>query len=125
MNKIAKGFAAFTLTALVAIAGVLLLPPGGEPAHAENARVNIFTAAYTTQFDLADGAGATLAVPAPGAILGDACVASLPVDAVDMLVTCYIQAAGAAEIRVQNESAGASDIAAGTARVFHFPRGTR
>lgn len=114
------------MAAVAALAVVAMVSPPWQASQAAGApAISIFSAAYTTQFDLSDGAGATLQVAAPGAILGDACIASLPVDAVDMLVTCYIQAAGMAEIRVQNESTASSDLAAGTARVFVLPRGTR
>lgn len=111
--------------ALVLVAVVAVVSPPWKDASAETARVTVFSEAYTTAFDLADGAGATEAVVAPGAALGDACLASLSVDAVGMSITCSVSAANAVKVRVQNESAGATDIAAGTLRVFVFPKGTR
>jgi hypothetical protein len=125
MNLSKKLFAPLLAVAVLALALVAVVAPPYKAAHAETARVSIFSEAYTTAFDLADGAGATEAVNAPGAILGDACLASLSVDAVGMSITCSVSAAGAVKVRVQNESGGATDIAAGTLRVFVFPRGTR
>lgn len=112
---------AFALTAAVAVFSVY--PP--NVSNADSPRVSVFSEAYTTAFDLADGAGATESVTTPGAVLGDACLASLSVDAVGMSITCSVSAASTAKVRVQNESGGATDIAAGTLRVFILPKGTR
>lgn len=112
----------FALAIACAVVLLSVYPPTDAQAQGFP---NVYTAAYTTQFDLSDGAGATLVVNAPPAALGDFCVASLPVDAVDMIVSCYVQAAGKIEIRVQNESGSSSDLAPGTARAILFPRGTR
>lgn len=114
------------MAAIAALAVVALVSPPIKQAEAAAApALSIFSAVSTALASVADGAGATIAVPAPGSILGDACVASLSVDAVDVLVTCYIQAAGAAEVRVQNESGTSLAIASTTVRVFVLPRGTR
>jgi hypothetical protein len=120
MNKFLGGMLALVLVAVVAV-----VSPPFKAAHADTARVSVFSEAYTTAFDLADGVGATEAVTAPGAALGDACLASLSVDAVGMSITCSVSAANTVKVRVQNETAGATDIAAGTLRVFVFPKGTR
>jgi len=118
--KTALAFALFA----AAMCATMISPPY-KTAHADEARVMIFSEAYTTAFDLADGAGATESVTAPGAVLGDACLASLSVDAVGMTITCSVSAANTVKVRVQNESAGATDIAPGTLRVFVFPKGTK
>lgn len=115
------------MAAVSALAVVALVSPPIKQAEAAAApALSIFSATYgASTLDLADGAGATVAVGAPGAILGDACLASLSEDSVDMLVTCTIVAANSAEVRVQNESTASSNLAGGTVRVFLFPRGTR
>lgn len=73
---------------------------------------------------LVDGAGETETITVPGAALGDACIASFGVDVQDMLVTCYVQAANAVEVRVQNESTATVNLASTTMRVFVFSKGT-
>lgn len=95
------------------------------PALADEARVRVISKASVDVGSLVDAAGETLTITVPGAALGDACVASLGVDVQDMLVTCYVQAAGAVEVRVQNESGGTINLASTTLRVFLFPKGTR
>lgn len=67
--------------------------------------------------NLADGAGATSSVTIPGAALGDFVLVSLGVDLQDMVVTGYVQAANTVEVRVQNESTGAVDLASTTLRI--------
>lgn len=67
--------------------------------------------------NLADGAGATSSVTVPGAALGDFVLVSLAVDLQDMIVTGYVQAADTVEVRVQNESTGAVDLASATLRI--------
>ncbi len=123
LKKLSIAFAAGIVLALCA--AFALISPPYRAAHAEDARVTVFSEAYTTAFDLADAAGATEAVVAPGAALGDACLASLSVDAVGMTITCSVSSAGNVKVRVQNESGGATDIAAGTLRVFIISKGTR
>lgn len=126
MNLTKKLFAPLAVLALMALAAVSVLAPPYKAAHAETARVNVFSTTYSASaLDLSDAAGATLVVNAPGAILGDACVASISEDAVDATMTCYIQAAGKAEVRFQNESGTSTNLAGGTVRAFVFPRGTR
>lgn len=115
----------FALMAAVVCAVAMFSPPW-QSAHADDARVSVFSATYSASaLDLADAAGATVVVNAPGAVLGDACVASISEDAVDATISCYIQAAGKAEVRFQNESGTSTAMAGGTARVFVFPAGTR
>lgn len=63
---------------------------------------------------LADGAGATVAVTVTGAALGDLVRVAAPYDLVDLTVTAYVQAANAVEIRIQNESGSAANLASGT-----------
>lgn len=118
----------FGLMAAVAALGVVALVSGPwKPAQAAAApALSIFSTTYgASALDQSDGAGATLAVTAPGAILGDACLASISEDSVDALITCTVTAANAAEVRFQNESGSSTNLAGGTVRVFLFPRGTR
>jgi hypothetical protein len=124
MHYIRKNFAALTAiaAAMVAVALLSVYPPTDAQAQAFP---NVYSAAYTTAFDLSDAAGATVVVNAPSAALGDFCLASVSVDIVDATLTCYIQAAGKAEVRFQNESGTSTDLAGGTVRVIVFPKGTR
>lgn len=69
---------------------------------------------------LSDGAGSTHQVTVTGAALGDIVIVGPPVDAVDMTITAYVQAANTIDIRVQNESGSATDLASGTWRVLVF-----
>lgn len=93
-------------------------------AQADDARVLVFSETYDAA-DTADGAGLTNVIAAPGAVLGDACIASVSVDVVDSTITCNIQAAGLAEVRLQNESTASVNLASSTWRVFVFPKGTK
>lgn len=67
---------------------------------------------------LADGAGATVSVTVPGAVLGDFVMVSAPYDLQDVTVTGYVQAADTVEIRIQNESGGTRDLAEGLWRII-------
>lgn len=67
--------------------------------------------------NLVDGAGETKGLTCNGAELGDYVLVSAPYDLQDMTVTAYVQAANAVEIRLQNESGGAVDLASGTWKV--------
>jgi hypothetical protein len=67
---------------------------------------------------LIDAAGETETITVVGAALGDVCVASFGVDILDMTVNCYVQAANAVEVRVQNESGTTHDLASTTMRVL-------
>lgn len=124
LKKLNRFDGALIALTLAAVALFSFYPPG--ISHADQARVQVYSAAYNaTALDLSDAAGATIVVNAPGAVLGDACIGSISADAVDATISCYIQAAGKAEIRFQNESGTSTDLAAGTARAFVFPKGTR
>lgn len=93
-------------------------------AYADDARV-IVVSKTVDLTSLVDAAGATATIAVPGAALGDACIASFAVDVVDMTVSCYVQAANAVEVRVQNESGSTADLTSTTMRVFVFSKGTR
>jgi hypothetical protein len=67
--------------------------------------------------NLADGVGETVSVSVPGAVLGDFVIVSAPYDLQDCTVTGYVQATDTVEVRLQNESTGARDLASGTWRV--------
>lgn len=68
---------------------------------------------------LSDGAGATQSITVTGVSLGDIVLGvSFGVDLVDMTVTGYVQAADTVEVRIQNESASATDIASTTVRLL-------
>lgn len=62
---------------------------------------------------LADAAGATNAVTVTGAALGDFILVAAPYDLVDLTVTAYVAAADSVEIRIQNESGAAANLASG------------
>lgn len=65
--------------------------------------------------NLADGAGETKTpIAVTGLAFGDRLTAQAPYDLQDHLVTAYVQAADVAEVRLQNESGGAVDLADGT-----------
>lgn len=106
------------------MAGLVLACVAMPAAYANEGRVQIVSKTHNVG-SLTDGSGETITVTVPGAALGDACIASAGVDVVDMLVSCYVQAADAVEIRVQNESGSTADLASTTWRVFLFPKGTR
>ncbi len=73
--------------------------------------------------NLADGAGATFAsITVTGAVVGDAVIVYPPYDMEDTLYVGYVQAANTVEIRHQNESTGARDLASGTWEVAVIPR---
>lgn len=73
--------------------------------------------------NLADGAGATFAaITVTGAVVGDAVIVYPPYDMEDTLYVGYVQAADTVEIRHQNESTGARDLASGTWEVAVIPR---
>jgi hypothetical protein len=120
-----KSIRSFLVPVLLIAFGVALFsvfPP--KDAHANTSP----SAIYSKVIDLAsqaDGVGSTNVVPAPSAVLGDACIASASLDLQDMTISCYIQAAGLAEVRVQNESGGTIDLASATFRVYVHPAGTR
>ena len=68
---------------------------------------------------LADAAGETETISVPGVALGDMVLGiSFGVDLVDMTVTGYVQAANAVELRVQNESGAAPDLASTTIKIL-------
>jgi len=111
---------AFVATA--ALVGSALLRPSSVDAQPQGVMV------YSETYDAAstiDAAGITNVITAPGAVLGDFCIASVSIDVVDMTITCNIQAAGLAEVRMQNESTATVDLASSTWRVMVFPHGTR
>lgn len=110
------------LFSMVSAALVLAASLISVPAIAKDAPVQIVSATYDAG-SLADGVGATTTVTVPGAALGDACLASLGVDAAAITVTCYISAANTASVRLQNESTGTLDLASTTLRVFVFKKG--
>lgn len=112
------------LLALVAVAAIVTTLLDPSSADAQPAGVMVYSETYDAA-DTADGAGLTNVIAAPGAVLGDFCIASVAVDVVDMLFSCSIQAAGLAEVRMQNESGSSADLASTTWRVMVFPRGTR
>lgn len=71
--------------------------------------------------NLADGAGETKSVTVTGAALGDFVLIAPPYDLQDMLLTAYVQATNTVEVRLQNESGGAINLASGTWKVVVFP----
>lgn len=92
----------------------------------DNSRIKIkdidtihFKQAVINPGNLADGAGETIQVTnVDGATLGDWVLISAPYDLQDITVTAYVQANSVVEIRIQNESGGAIDLASGTWRIL-------
>lgn len=80
----------------------------------------LFKSASVTIGTLADGAGTTQSVSVPGAALGDVVLVGINADAVDVLITAYVQAANTVEIRAQNESTAGRAIGAVTANILVF-----
>lgn len=66
---------------------------------------------------IAAGAGETETVAVPGVALGDMVIGiSFGVDLADMLVTGYVQAANAVELRISADSGAGSDLASTTVK---------
>jgi hypothetical protein len=103
-------------------AALMALCAFAMPAQAANSPLQIVQVTYDAG-SLVDAAGVTTTVTVPGAVLGDACVPSLGVDAAGITVTCYISAANTASVRLQNESTATVDLASTTLRVFVFRKG--
>lgn len=110
---------AFVYLALLA-AGVYFVLPPPQVASAANARATMFTEAVADPASQADGATVANSIAAEGAVLGDFCVGSISVSTAGMLVSCAIISANTAQLVLQNETAGAVDLAAYTARVVVF-----
>jgi len=68
---------------------------------------------------ISDGGGQTVQLTGcTGVALGDAVIGvSFGVDLVDMSVSAYVQATDVIEVRIQNESGSATDLASTTVRV--------
>jgi hypothetical protein len=77
---------------------------------------NEFTATYDPA-NLADGAGVTTTVDAPGAQLGDYVAATFSLPLQGVLLLGWVSAVGTVSVRFQNESGGAVDLASGTIKV--------
>jgi hypothetical protein len=69
---------------------------------------------------LSDGDGATTSVSVPGAELGNFVLVAAPYDLQDMTVTAYVQASATVEVRIQNETGGAKDLASGSWGILVF-----
>lgn len=66
---------------------------------------------------LVDGAGTTTTIAVASCALGDLCVASFSLDTQGILLYAWVSAAGTVSVRLQNETGGTLDLAAGTLRV--------
>lgn len=74
----------------------------------------------TTTWDpasIADGDGETKSLTVTGAALGDFVQVAAPYDLQDLQATAYVQAADTVEIRLDNNTGGAVDLASGTWKV--------
>jgi len=71
--------------------------------------------------NLADGAGETKAVTVTGAALGDIAIACLDKDISEMVISAHVSAADTVEVRLQNETTGAVDVADGNVYVMVIP----
>jgi len=75
---------------------------------------NDLSAVATLDFaECSDAVGATSQVTVTGAAIGDYVMVAHEADLVDMNVTAYVQTTDKVDIRVQNESGAAVDLAAG------------
>lgn len=114
-----KRFSFFPVLALLALTAYFVLPPP-QVASAANARATMFTEAVADPASQADGVSVANSIAAEGAVLGDFCVGSISVSAAGMIVACSVISANTAQLVLQNETAGAVDLAAYTARVVVF-----
>lgn len=119
----------FLAAVAVAIAGIcalavpLTLSFAPDVANAQaRPRFQVFSET-ADQASIADAAVGANDVSAPGAVLGDACIASLGVDVVDLGLGCAITAADVATVTLDNNTGGAVDLASTTFRVFLLPKG--
>jgi hypothetical protein len=67
--------------------------------------------------NLVDGAGETKSLTVAGAALGDLVLVAPPYDMQDFIFCGYVQAANTVEIRIQNESTAAVNLASGVWKV--------
>jgi len=67
--------------------------------------------------ELTDAVGSTVTVTHTGAVVGDFLLQATDLDMVDQVVTAYVQAGDAAEVRVVNESGSIADVGDTTFRV--------
>lgn len=110
-----------TLVAVMALASLGVLTVAGI-ANADNPKYQVYSATWDPG-NLVDGAGESLSVATVDqARLGDACAASLGVSTQGILLTCNVTATGTVILRLQNETAGALDLATSTARIYLFKR---
>ncbi len=72
-----KIFAPPLIGAVLALTAVMGFFPPAQFAHADDARVGIYSKTIDVG-NLVDAAGETETITVPGAVLGDACVASFP-----------------------------------------------
>lgn len=88
----------------------------------QTVRTDILSGSLTwNPASLADGVGETSSsITVTDAKLGDFVWVSAPYDLQDMTVTGYVQADDTIEIRIQNESGGAIDLASGVWKVLVF-----
>jgi hypothetical protein len=97
---------------LVLACMVPFVAQANEPRHVEYSETHDFGS-------LADAAGETGSLTAPGVALGDYCSAiSLGVSLAGMTLTCYVSAANTVSYRLQNESGGVLDLASTTVYVL-------
>lgn len=98
------------------------------PAFATDPNVEIIKKASVSAA-AASGVTSTVSnevsVTVPGAILGDARIASHSVDTTGLAITCKITAANTAKVTFVNTTTNGVALASGTTRVFLFSRGTR
>lgn len=72
--------------------------------------------------NLVDGAGESKDVTVTGAALGDFAVAAFDKDLQGILISAAVKSANTVTVRLQNETTGAVDLAAGTIYVRVYPR---
>jgi hypothetical protein len=116
-RSIGAVFAAFILS-LVAM----------SPAGAAEPRTPVMSKASVSA-SAASGVAANVVssttVTVPGAVLGDACVASHSVDVTGLHISCAITATGVATVSYLQATANGVALSSGTARVFLLRKGVR
>lgn len=102
--------------------GVVNLASGVLRAAVLAPKFDLYAAATKDPSSLADGAGETLTVAVPGAVLGDFAVCSFSLDLQGIIAFAYVSAADVVSIRLQNETGGVLDLGSGTMAVGVYKR---
>ncbi len=100
----------------------------GAVAHANDTRIEIRSKASVSASaasGVTSAATTVTTVTAPGARLGDACVASHSVDTTGLAFSCVVTATDTAKVYTINTTTNGVALSSGTMRVFLIKAGTR